>query len=249
MDANNKTRIIILAAGKGIRMQSELPKILAPLKGKHMIRHLLESVNKSGIDPKPIIVVGYEKELVKKELGEKYEYVDQEEQLGTGHAVYVAKDACKDIKNLIVISGDQPFIKVDTIKKLFAQHLNSGAKITITTTQVPNFNDWRKIFFKFGRILRKGGHIVDREFKDANEEEKKIKELNVSCYAFDAKWLWENFGKIENNTNTQKEYYLTDLWEIASRNGDKIESITVEPYEALGANTKEELGLLEKLAV
>ncbi len=249
MQNKSKTRIIILAAGKGTRMESPRPKVLAQLKGQHMIKHLLESVEKSLIDSRPIIVVGYEKDLVVKELGDKYQYVNQEEQLGTGHAVYAAKNACEGVENVIVISGDQPFIKTETIKNLLTKHLNSRAKITITTTDVPDFDDWRKPFLKFGRVLRKDNKIVDREFKDANEEERNIKELNTSCYAFDAKWLWNNFIKIDNKKNTQKEYYLTDLWQIASENGEKIETIKIDPREALGANSKEELELLEKLVV
>jgi len=244
-DSANKIRIVILAAGKGTRMKSELPKVLAPLRGQHMIRHLLESVDNSGIDPKPIVVVGHEKELVMKELGNKYEYVVQEELLGTGHAVACAQVACKDTENIIVISGDQPFIKTETIKNLLSKHLNSKAKLTITTAELPDFQDWRAAFIKYGRILRDGEKIIDREFKDATDKEKEITEVNVSLYAFNAKWLWENYKKINAHTNSQKEYYLTDLWQIASQNGDKIESFQIDPAEALGANSKEELEILE----
>ncbi len=243
----NKVRIVILAAGKGTRMESSFPKVLAQLKGQHMIKHLLASVEKSEIDPKPIIVVGYEKDLVIKELGDKYEYVVQEEQLGTGHAVYVTQNACKDAEHIIVISGDQPFIKTETIKNLLAKHLSSDAKITITTTVVPDFKDWRKPLLRFGRILRKDKKIIDREYKDANEEERTVKELNVSCYAFNAKWVWKNFAKIDKNKNVQKEYYLTDLWQIAGENNDRVESITIEPLEALGVNSREELKILENI--
>ena len=238
-----------MAAGKGVRMESPHPKVLAPLKGRHMIKHLLDSVEKSLVDPRPIIVVGYEKDLVIKELGDKYQYVIQEEQLGTGHAVYTAKDACRDAEHIVVISGDQPFIKTETIKNLLAKHLSSGAKITITTTVVPDFDDWRKLFIKYGRVLRKDGKIIDREWKDANEEERNVKELNISCYAFNAKWLWDNFIKIDKNKNVQKEYYLTDLWQIASENREKIESIQIDPDEALSVNSKEELEILEKFVI
>ena len=249
MSKEKKVRIIILAAGKGTRMESSFPKVLVQLKGQHMIRHLLDSIEKTKIDPRPIIVVGYEKELIIKELGDKYEYVIQKEQLGTGHAVYVTQSVCKNTDHIIVISGDQPFIKTETIKKLFTKHLTSGAKITITTTEVADFEDWRKPFLRFGRILRKNGKIIDKEFRDANDEERKIKELNVSCYAFNAKWIWDNFAKIDKNKNVQKEYLLTDLWQIAGENGEKVETITIEPLEALGVNSKEELEILEKIIV
>ncbi len=249
MESKDKIKIVILAAGKGVRMKSKLPKALALLKGKHMIKHLLESVDQSGIDEKSIIVVGYEKELVMKELGDKYEYVIQEEQLGTGHAVFCAKRACGDAKHILVLSGDQPFIKTETIKNLLNKHLNSGAKITITTTELPDFEDWRQAFIKFGRVLRQDGKVIDREYKDASEEEKNIKEVNASCYVFDADWLWKNYKKVDRHQNSQKEYYLTDLWQIASENGDRVETLKIEPAEALGANTKEELEILERFAV
>ena len=244
---SNKTRIIILAAGKGTRIKSELPKALVPLLGKHFIKHLLESVDKSNIDKKPIVVVGYGRDLVMKELGEKYEYVIQEEQLGTGHAVLASKGACKDAENVIVIFGDQPFIKPETIQKLLKKHLDSGANITISTAVLEDFNDWREAFIKYGRIIRENGKIIDREYKDASLEEKNVKEVNVSCIAFNAKWLWKYLEKLDRNKNSQKEYYLTDLWEIASTDNKKIESIQINPKEALGANSQEELAILEKL--
>ena len=112
-----------------------------------------------------------------------------------------------------------------------------------------DFEDWRKTFIMYGRILRKDGKVIDREYKDASEEERKIKEVNVSCYAFKASWLWENYKKIDKNKNSQKEYYLTDFWQIASDGTEKIETIKIPPEEALGANSKEELEILEKFTV
>lgn len=240
-------KIIILAAGKGTRMKSELPKALLKLHDKHMIKHLLDSIDEAALDPKPIIVVGYEKELVMKELGDKYEYVVQEEQLGTGHAVMTAENACKNIDNIIVISGDQPFIKSGTIKKLWERHKNSNATLTITTTTLPDFEDWRKAFITYGRILRIDGKIINKEIKDCTEEELKIKEVNVSCYAFKTEWLWNKLKKLDRNSNSQKEYQLTDLWKIAGEEGEKIDSIDVNALETLGVNSKEELEILENI--
>ncbi len=100
----------------------------------------------------------------------------------------------------------------------------------------------------YGRILREDGEVVAiREYKDASDEEKNIKEVNTGCYIFDAKWLWHNLSKIKNE-NSQKEYYLTDLFHIAFENREKIETIKIKPHEALGANTKEELETLQKFA-
>ena len=244
MTKDRKIKIVILAAGKGKRMGSDLPKVLAPLKGKHMIKHVIESITKIHND-KPYAIIGHQAELVQSELGDLCFYILQKEQLGTGHAISCAKGDCGDADDVVVLSGDQPFIKAETIKNLIEKHLESKAMITFTTTVLPDFEDWRKAFIGFGRILRKDREVKGiREFKDATEEEKKNAEVNAGCYIFNANWLWKNLEKIKNE-NAQKEYYLTDLFKIAAENSDKIETITIEPHEALGANTKEELEILE----
>ena len=242
--SKNDLKILILAAGKGKRMQSDLPKALIPLKGRHMIKHLLESVKKI-TDEKPIIIVGHMAPLVQKELGNTCLYTFQKEQLGTGHAVSCAKKYCEKTKNILVMQGDQPFISPETIKKIIDKHITSQAKITFTTTVLPDFEEWRNAFIAFGRILRKNGEVLGiQEFRDASEEERKIKEVNAGCYVFDAKWLWKNLDKIKNE-NAQKEYYLTDLIKIAKGENEKVETVNIKPKEALGANTKEELEILE----
>ncbi|MDO8659644.1 MAG: NTP transferase domain-containing protein [Candidatus Parcubacteria bacterium] len=238
-------KIIILAGGKGKRLQSELPKVLVPVANEGMIKHLLKSVEKSNIKNVGI-VVGHGKELVIKELGGKYEYIIQDEQLGTGHAVMCAKKHCEQIDHIVVLQGDMPFITEKTINHLIQTHLNTEVKITFATTIVPDFTDWHKSFLHFGRILRIDGKVDGiREYKDASEKEKNIKEVNAGCYVFDTAWLWKNLEKIKNE-NSQKEYYLTDIFHIASENNDKIETVKIDPREALGANTKEELETLEK---
>lgn len=244
----NKIKILILAAGKGKRMQGDLPKVLAPLKGKPMLKHVLESVN-GAHGEKPIAIVGHMAELVQSKFGESCCYALQQEQLGTGHAVSCAKGYCDEAEHIIVLSGDQPFISSKTIENLIEKHLESKAKITFTTTELPDFKDWRNSFIAFGRILRKNGEVKKIiEFRDASEEERKITEVNAGCYIFNAKWLWKNLNKIKNE-NAQNEYYLTDLFHIASENGDKIETVKIEPREALGANTKEELEILENFDI
>lgn len=251
MENAKKIRIIVLAAGKGVRMQSEAPKVLSPLWGKPMVSYLLESIAKSGVDERPVIVVGYKKEEVIKELGDKYDYVVQNEQLGTGHAVMSAKSLLENnADNVMVLPGDHPYLTPETIKKLANKHLESGGKITMATVKLPDFEDWRSFFYtSFSRIIRSGeGEIVnDVQFKDATEEEKEITEVNPIYFCFNARWLWENIKTVGTN-NAQKEYYLTDLVKIAIKDGTKIESIDIDPSEALAANSKEELELLEKLA-
>jgi len=242
----DKVKILILAAGKGTRMQSELPKVLVPLHGKAMIKHVLDEISKLHSD-KAYSIVGHKSDMVKEELGDLCNYIIQEEQLGTGHAVLCAKNIV-DAENIIVLSGDQPFISSDTIKKLIDTHINSNAKITLTTTTLPDFESWHKNFLRYGRILRNDGEIIGmREYKDASEEEKNIHEVNVGAYAFEANWLWKNLEQIKNE-NAQSEYYLTDLVKIAKEEGEKIASIEVHGKEALGANSKEELEVLENFA-
>lgn len=248
---SDKIKVLILAGGKGERMQSNLPKVLTKVKGKSMIERLLLAVSKAGIDPRPIIVVGHKKETVMSQLGDKYDYAVQNEQLGTGHAVMSAENLLKEkAEHVLVLYGDHPLIESDTIKKLAEKHKESDNKITMATAKIPDFEGWRSLFYKnFSRIVRdeKGEIIKDVQFRDASESERKITEVNPCFFLFEAKWLWSKLGALENN-NAQKQYYLTDLIQIAMREKIKIESISINPHEALGANSKEELEILEKFA-
>lgn len=240
-------KIVILAAGKGKRMKDELPKVLVPLKDRPMIEYLIKSIFDSGVDNSPVIVVSPDnKELIKNAL-KNYDckYVVQDKQLGTGHALACAKDLISERgENIVVLYGDHPFIKPETIKELIEAHTG---EITIMTTEIEDFNDWRKSYYSWGRIIREGDKIkAIKEFKDASEEEKKIKELNPAFYCFNSLWLWENIKKLENN-NAQEEYYLTDLIKIASEQNIEINSIKIDFNEAIGVNSKEELGIAENL--
>jgi len=244
-----KIAAIILAAGKGTRMKSELPKALAPLFGKPLLSHLLESVDQAAIDPKPVVVVGYGRDVVMKELGAKYEYAAQEEQLGTGHAVLAAKDACGDAENVMVLYVDHPLITPGTIKKLAEKHFQTGPKITMATATVPDFSGWRAFLYtNFSRIVRddKGEILKDVQFRDATEAEKELREINPCYFCFDAPWLWDKLKNLKTD-NDQKQYYLTDLIKLAIKEGEKIETLDIDPREALGANSKEELEILEKM--
>lgn len=249
---NDKIKIIILAAGKGRRMQSDSPKVLEKIKGKIMIRYLLESIEASGINSKLAVVVGFGKEKVMEALGKNYDYVIQEEQLGTGHAVMITRKMLENTADhVMVLYGDHPLISPETIKKLKDTHLASSKKITMATFTVPDFDDWRAVFYKnFSRIIRDPNRdiIKDVQFKDTSDEEKKVKELNPCYFCFEAKWLWENL-KMLNTDNAQKEYYLTDLVKIAMKEKNQIQSINIDPHEALGINSREELETLEKLVV
>lgn len=241
------TKIIILAAGKGVRMNSGLPKVLTPLKGKPMISYLLKAVSRSGVDKKPIIVVSPQnKAIIRNKLkGFNLEFVVQKKQLGTGNAVACTKEKIgAKVKNIIVLNGDHPFIKAKTIRKLAKIH--SGA-VTMMVVRVKNFSGWQKNFYHWGRILKGDGYIkAIVEFKDANKKVKRIKEVNPAIYCFNSRWLWRNISKIKNN-NAQKEYYLTDIIGIAFKNKILIKSVLINAKEAMGINSIKELGVAEGL--
>ena len=241
---DGETKIVILAAGKGKRMQSEDPKVLAKLAGKHLIRHLLLEVEKVSSE-KPIVIVGYKAELVKKELGDSCIYVEQKEQLGTGHAVLSASAELRGARRVVILNGDQPFTTAATMRKLAEER----SPVTMATIKIPDFLGWREVFLKYGRTLRDPEGQIKKivEYKDASEDERKITELNVNDFCFEVSWLLAHLKKLKND-NVQKEYYLTGVFEIARDEGITIESIQIDPREALGANTKEELEILERFA-
>lgn len=278
----DEIQIIILAAGLGKRMQSkDLPKALTLLRGKPLVSYLLDSIKKSGVCAKPVIVVGKMAEKVKAELGPAYTYVLQAEQLGTGHAVMTTKgvnlfkeelgptytyvhqaeqlgtghdvmtteDELKGkVDDVMVLYGDMPFLTATSIKKLVAAHLAAGTVMTMATVKVPDFAEWRAGFSDFGRIIRdsqgKVCQIVEK--KDADPKQLEIKEVNPSYFCFKASWLWQNLTNLKNN-NAAGEYYLTDLLGLACQQGKEIATVEIEPKEALGINTEEQLKELEKL--
>ena len=239
-------KVIILAAGKGTRMNGEIAKVLANVNGQPMIEYALIAVKNIC---KPIVVVGFQGAEIEKQINDRAEFVWQVEQLGTGHAVACAKDLLQSFDGaILVLYGDHPLITEQTIEKLFDLHEEKEATISLMTTVVPNFDDWREGFNGFGRILRdKNGEILGiRELKDCTDAEKEIREVNPGYYCFDSRWLWQNINKIQNKNN-QKEYYLTDLIEIAVQEKEKIISLKIDARECLGINTKEQLNFVEEI--
>lgn len=239
-------QIVILAAGKGTRMAEvtpePFPKVLIPLEGdKAVIKYLLEQVNQIQTDTPPIIVVGFESERVKQELGDKYLYALQSDQKGTGHAVKCAQDLVTS-ENFIVLNGDMPFIASSSIQQLVDLHESKQPKITMFTATVPNFEGVYSHFSGFGRIIRgDNGQIIKiQEFADCTEEQKAITEVNTGEYMFNSEWVFPHLGEI-GSTNAQHEIYLTDIVEIAIRDGQKIESLAIDPIEIFGINTPDHL--------
>jgi bifunctional UDP-N-acetylglucosamine pyrophosphorylase/glucosamine-1-phosphate N-acetyltransferase len=242
------TRIIILAAGRGTRMNSELPKALVPLKGQPMIKYLMDSIVASGVDAKPLLIVSDEnkKDISAALKDYNVDYIVQAEISGTGNAVAIVRDHIADeVDNIIVLYGDHPFIKSESIKKFAA--INPEA-LTIMPTVLPDFNDWRRNFYHWGRIVRGASGRVEKivEFKDATEEEKQITEVNPGFMCFNRQWLFANIDKLQND-NSQQEYYLTDMVKIAFAGGYPVGTMPIEPHEAMGINSLEELSVAESL--
>ena len=235
MSNEYRIQIIILAAGKGKRMGSDLPKVLISLHGKPMIKHLLENIKGLHFGA-PHIIVGYGKEALIKELGtDNYNYIEQKEQLGTGHAVNEAKNSVRDkADSIVILYGDQPFTTEETLIKLVEKQFGTGKKVAMATVKLPDFKDWRSGFLGYSRVVRdkKTGKILRTvENKDASEEEKKITEVNPCYFCFDAKFLWEELEKLKKD-NAQEEYYLTDVLQSAVKQGIEIESVEINPKEA-----------------
>jgi bifunctional UDP-N-acetylglucosamine pyrophosphorylase/glucosamine-1-phosphate N-acetyltransferase len=245
-----KIRVVILAAGKGKRMgSSDRPKVLHAVLGRPMLAYVLDAVVDSGIDARPVLVVGHMAEHVKTVCGDACEYVMQEELKGTGDAVRRARTLLEgDADHLLVLVGDQPFVTSHTLRRVVDRHLASGATLTLGTITVPDFEGWRRPFADFGRIMRDASGRVARivETKDADPEELAVRELNPAYYCFKAAWLWPRLERL-TSANAQGEYYLTDLLKTAIGEGEPVETVPLPPEEALGVNTLEQLAIAEEM--
>jgi UDP-N-acetylglucosamine diphosphorylase/glucosamine-1-phosphate N-acetyltransferase len=233
---------LILAAGKGTRMKSDKAKVLHVLNGKPLLYYSLVAAKDAGAE-KIVAVIGHQADKVREEFSESgCIFVEQKPQLGTGDAVLQAKDVLADYKGLtVILCGDVPLLKPATIKSLVDNHLAAKAVISVLTT-IP------RPPHAYGRIVKddKGNVLKIVEHKDATEDEKKIGEINTGIYCVDTKFLFYALGKITND-NQQKEYYLTDIVEIACREGQKVKSFLASDYvEVMGINTLEELTRAEK---
>lgn len=243
-------KVILLAAGKGTRMKMDLPKVLARFKEKALIEHALDSILASGVDDSPIVVTGYKQEMVKEAIAHyPVQTVYQEEQLGTAHAVQVAREVIDPQENVMVLYGDCALVKPETLKELADLFETKQPAMALVTYKIPHFEVYNGAFKAFGRILRNAEGQVHaiREMKDCNEEELAIPEVNPAFYAFSGKWLWEHIDKIEPK-NAQGEYYLTDLLQMAVESNNLVESIHgTDLTEAIGINTIEQLTFVEDL--
>lgn len=230
---------IILAAGKGTRMKTELPKCAFPLLKKPMVTYIIEALESINID-QIICVVGHKKEVLQDILKDRVKYAIQEEQLGTGQAVKCALDFIDDNGYTIILPGDTPLIDKEILDQLIEVHKSNKNDFTIGTIVLDNP-------FGFGRIVRDSSNSVLRivEEKDASEEERKIKEINTGLFLVDNKLLKKAVLEIKNN-NAKGEYYLTDIVEILSKEA-KIGTFTIkDTYKLNGINDLYTLSLVEK---
>ena len=232
---------IIMAAGKGSRMMSELPKVIHLAHSKSMVVRIIDALNALDVEEN-ILILGHKREKVLEVLGNDISYVIQEEQLGTGHAVKQAEEKIKNYNgDILIINGDIPLIQKETLVNFYNEYKKENADGIVLTAIFDNPFSYGRIFKENDRVLK----IVEE--KEANEEQKKIKEVNAGVYIFKAQHLAYALGKINNN-NEKGEYYLTDVIEILASENKKIISYSLEDsMEIQGVNSKVELALVSRV--
>jgi len=233
---------IILAAGKGTRMKSKLVKVLHQVCGKAMVDHVLTQVETVGMDH-IVTIVGHGAKDVEAALGDRTKYAEQTEQLGTGHAVLQAESLLKNETGMtLIISGDTPLFRAETLEELFEYHQAKKAAGTILTSNAPDPQG-------YGRVVRNHLGIVEKivEQKDATKEEQEIHEINTGVYCFDNQALFAALHQVTND-NAQGEYYLTDVIEIMKEQGDIVAAYQMSDFdESMGVNTRAALAQATKV--
>jgi bifunctional UDP-N-acetylglucosamine pyrophosphorylase/glucosamine-1-phosphate N-acetyltransferase/UDP-N-acetylglucosamine pyrophosphorylase len=234
---------IVLAAGKGTRMKSDLPKVLLPVCGRPMIEYVLDAVRSAGVEHL-YVVVGYRAELVRQALANERDvtFVEQREQLGTGHAVMMCRPFLREFEGpVFVIAGDSPMLQAGSVSRLFAEYDRDQPACIIGTT----FKDDPT---GLGRVVRDsaGDFVAIVEEKDATAQQRAIREVSMSTYLFHAPDLVQALDQLRNE-NAQGEYYITDCPGILKAEGKTVRALAVlQPCEALGINTVEELAVVEQ---
>jgi bifunctional UDP-N-acetylglucosamine pyrophosphorylase/glucosamine-1-phosphate N-acetyltransferase len=231
-----KLAAVILAAGQGTRMKSELPKVLHPVMGRPMLSHVVQAAK--ALDAAPVVaVIGHGAERVRSALqAENLLFAVQTEQLGTGHALQCAEEALQGFSgDLLLLCGDVPLLRDNTLRELVEHHRQHDAAVTILTAHMANPTG-------YGRIIR-GSNGVERivEEKDASDKERQVKEINTGIYLFRAPEVFAFLSQIDNS-NAQGEYYLTDVVAAACLQGERVEAILIErAEEAMGINDRVQL--------
>ncbi len=231
---------VILAAGKGTRMKSRKPKALHTVCGKPMIQIIADSAEAAGLAPITVVVPGNSK-AIRFSLGDRFHYAAQEEQLGTGHALMQARDAIPDCDNILVMAGDTPLIRRETLAEMTRMHISSEAPITMLTSEIADPDG-------LGRVVRDANGRINAivEQKEADPQTLNIREINAGVYCFRTSWLWNNLPCLKSSSTG--EIFLTDLVEVAVNQRHKVASLTLKDSgEALGVNTRVELSRAESI--
>ena len=234
--------VIILAAGKGVRMNSELPKVLHPILKKPMLHYVLDAAQEMEPD-KIVLVLGHDSELVKEAVSDyPVETVIQEPRLGTGHAVLCCEDALRGFSgDILILSGDVPATGVSTLREFMDSHVKNATGVSFISTVVEDPSG-------YGRVLRNAGGEVLRivEDKDATADERKGKEINAGIYCVNSSFLWESLGGLDRE-NSQGEYYLPGIINLCVSRKRRLLAFTLaNPKEVSGVNSREQLGEAEK---
>lgn len=234
-------KAVILAAGKGTRMKSDLPKVVHTVNNKPMVEYSIEAAKGAGADS-ICLVVGYKSDVVVESVTSKVKYAIQSEQLGTGHAVKCAKDFIGTEGETLILFGDTPLITGNTLSKLVEFHRENGNGVTVLSAKVDDPSG-------YGRIIRNadGSFQKSVEHKDASEVELLSKEVNSGMYVFNTKELSEALDKLNTN-NAQGEYYLPDTLTIIKEKGFKVDAYMLDDaVEISGVNDQEQLKEAEKI--
>lgn len=234
------TATLILAAGFGTRMKSKLPKVMHPLVGRPLVDWVV-TTGEAISDVPPVVVVGYGKEQVQSLLGDRAEYAVQEEMLGTGHAVmqgeYLLRGKADEV---IVLYADMPLLRSETLEALLALYRENQARGDLAAAMLTITRDDPQAF---GRVIRDGVGEIQAivEEVDCTPEQKKIRELNPGIYCFNGDWLWQNLSALQKSP--KGEYYLTDMVEIATRQGMKVIGMQAPEEEVYGINDRSHLAI------
>ena len=232
--------VVILAAGLGTRMKSATIKILHRAAGRPIVDYVLDLASDLSSLP-PVMVIGHQREAVQKAIGERARYAIQEQQLGTGHAVLQAADLVDSRSRVLILSGDVPLTRPETLRRLVDEHVRNQNALTLLTMRPPDPA-------MYGRVVRDPDGQVAKivEFRDANDEEKQIGEVNAGIYVFDGAHLFDNLRSLSTN-NAQGEYYLTDLLHVLRKGGHRVGAVVADDaVEALGVNSRAELAQVEE---
>jgi len=235
---------VILAAGKSKRMHSDMPKVLHPACGRPMIEYVLDAARAAGCS-RIVVVVGHKADVVKEALAHHrdVEFALQSEQLGTGHAVMMAREQLADYDGpVLVLTGDTPLLKASSLARLLKEQRDHQASCVVGTARTENNEG-------LGRIVRdaQGEFLRIVEQKDATPDERTITEINTGCFAYDCRSLFTALTDVRPN-NLQAEYYLTDCAEILRKAGKVVRAACLfEISEAMGVNTQEQLQEVERV--